>query len=184
MLMKPDFFFSIAGCAYLALPTLLPAAPQEFFVSPGGSETNNGTESAPWPSVAIAFSHAAGGDIITLLPGIYSEAVVVELSGTSEFPTTIRSRRKWDAILKGSPSHGIYVADGVTNVLIDGLRVAGAGIDGIKVGSYATVRNCWIHHSTRAERPSSTISLKTTAPTRSSTTACISAAPTSWCVAM
>jgi hypothetical protein len=35
----------------------------------------------------------------------------------------------------------------VSNVVIDGLQVAGAGIDGVKVGSFASVRNCWIHHS-------------------------------------
>jgi hypothetical protein len=155
MKMKQPLFLFLAGWACFAAQEQRPAAPgnlrlqREFFVSPSGSQTNSGTESSPWPSVAVALSNASGGDLVTLLPGIYSEPVVVELSGTAEFPTVIRSRRKWDAIIKGSPSHGIYIADGVTNVVIDGLQVAGAGIDGVKVGSYATVRNCWIHHSTR-----------------------------------
>ena len=108
-----------------------------------------GTESSPWPSFTFASSKAAGGDIITLLPGIYSAPVVVELSGTADSPTVIRSRLKWDAILQNSPGHGIYIADGVTNVVIEGFQVTGAGIDGVKVGSFATVRNCWIHHSKR-----------------------------------
>ncbi len=122
-------------------------APAEHFVSSLGSPTNSGTEASPWPTVEFAFSHANGGDIITLLPGTYSEAVVVELSGTAEHPTVIRSQRKWEAILKGSSGHGIYVADGISNVVIDGIQVVGAAIDGVKVGSFATVRNCWIHHS-------------------------------------
>ena len=139
------FFVFLAGWGCLAAQ----GKTREFFVSPSGRETNAGTESSPWPSVAFALSNAVGGDIITLLPGTYSEPVVVELSGTVESPTVIRSRRKWDAILQGSPSHGIYIADGVTNVVIDGLQVAGAGIDGVKVGSLATVRNCWIYQSKR-----------------------------------
>lgn len=151
--MKWLLLLFLAGWECLAAQDPLPSSvgnrkvPREFFVSPAGSTTNSGTESSPWPSVEVAFENASGGDIITLLPGIYSEAIVVELSGTAEFPTILRSRRKWDAIIKGSRSHGIYVADGVTNVVIDGLRVEGAAIDGVKVGSYATVRNCWIRHS-------------------------------------
>ncbi len=137
------FLVCLAGWVCLAAH----GQPREFFVSPSGSLTNLGTESSPWPSVTFALSKAAGGDIVTLLPGTYSEPVVVELCGTPKFPTVIRSRSKWDAILQGSPGHGIYIADGVTNVVIDGLQVASAGMDGVKVGSFATVRNCWIRHS-------------------------------------
>jgi hypothetical protein len=122
--------------------------PKEYFVSPGGCETNSGSESAPFSSVAGALSKAEGGDIITLMPGNYAEAIVVELSGTAEFPTTVRSQRKWEAVIKPPDGHGVYTADGVTNVVIDGLEVTEAKIDGVKVGSYATVRNCWIHHAT------------------------------------
>jgi hypothetical protein len=132
----------------LAVCQPMVAQPIEYFVSPSGSQTNSGTETSPWPSVGFALSNASGGDLITLLPGTYAEAVVVELSGNAEHPTVIRSQRKWEAVIQGSPSHGIYVADGVTNVVIDGLQVAAAAIDGVKVGTYAIVRNCWIHHST------------------------------------
>ena len=103
----------------------------------------------PWPSVAFAFSNIAPGDVITLLPGSYSESVIIELSGTTQNPTVIRSQRKWEAVLKSSSGHGIYVADGVSNVVIDGIQVVGAAIDGVKVGNFATVRNCWIRGCVR-----------------------------------
>ena len=137
----------LTGCHILQVAGAALAG--EYFVSPTGNLTNAGTELSPWPSIATALSRSSGGDTITLLPGTYVEAVVIEASGPAGAPTTIRSQRKWEAILKDSPSHGVYVADGVTNVLIDGLQVAGAKIDGIKVGSFATVRNCWVHHATR-----------------------------------
>lgn len=133
--------------AFLAVCQALVTESSEYFVSPSGSPANTGTETSPWPSVGFALGNANGGDIITLLPGTYREAVVVGLSGTSQRPTVIRSKHKWEAVLQGSPSHGIYVADGVSNVVIDGLQVVASTIDGVKVGSYATVRNCWIHHS-------------------------------------
>ncbi len=132
-------------CVSVCHPMVTQAS--EYFVSPSGSPTNSGIETSPWPSVGFALSNAVGGDIITLLPGTYVEPVIVELSGTAEHPTVIRSQRKWEAIIQGSPSHGIYIADGVSNVVIEGLQVAAAAIDGVKVGSYATVRNCWIHNS-------------------------------------
>jgi len=141
-----------AFCFAVGLAAASPAVsvtPKEYFVSPSGCATNAGTELSPWPSIETALSKISGGDIVTLMPGTYAEAVVIEVSGTLDFPTVLRSQRKWEAIIKGPPSHGIYTADGVTNVLIDGLQVAEAQIDGIKVGSFATVRNCWIHHSTR-----------------------------------
>jgi len=121
--------------------------PTEYFVSPSGCETNRGTEAAPCPSIGAALSRASGGDIITLMPGTYAEAVVVEISGAVGFPTIIRSQRKWEAIIKPPSGHGVYTADGVTNVIVDGLQVAEAKADGVKVGSYAMVRNCWIHHA-------------------------------------
>lgn len=134
-------------CAVAGMTIIVPAS--EYFVSPAGSPTNNGTELSPWPSVDFALSNALGGDVITLLPGIYTAPVVVERSGTIERPTTIRSQRKWAAVIQGSPSHGVYVADGVSNVVVEGLRVAGSAIDGVKVGSHAVVRDCWIHDSGR-----------------------------------
>jgi hypothetical protein len=123
--------------------------PREYFVSPSGSETNTGTELSPWPCIGTALNRISAGDIITVMPGTYAEPVSIEISGTTELPIVLRSQRKWEAIIKGSSSHGIYTADGVTNVTIDGLQIAEANIDGIKVGSCTTVRNCWIHHSTR-----------------------------------
>ncbi|HLP76332.1 MAG TPA: right-handed parallel beta-helix repeat-containing protein [Candidatus Paceibacterota bacterium] len=143
--------FSKCGAALLCLvfSQILVVHSTEYFVSPSGSPSNSGTETSPWPSVGFAFSHATGGDVITLLPGTYGEEIIIELSGTAGNPTTIRSQRKWEAVIQGSPSHGIYIADGVTNVLIDGLQVAASAIDGVKVGSHATVRNCWIHNSAR-----------------------------------
>src|SRR5689334_110034 len=127
------------------------SATSEYFVSPTGKASNSGTETSPWPSVEAALERVGGGQTITLLPGIYTNSIVVDVNDASRTgrPTIIRSQRKWKAVILRSPAHGVYTADGVTNVVIDGLQVAQSSIDGVKVGSGVTVRNCWIHHSGR-----------------------------------
>jgi parallel beta-helix repeat protein len=71
-----------------------------------------------------------------------------EYAGTPSAPTVIRSEVKWKAVIYGSLEHGVYVADYCNYVVIDGLEVAGARIDGIKIsGDNGVVRNCWVHGS-------------------------------------
>ncbi len=153
MNLRPTACQLLVACFAAGVAAASPAdeahTPKEYFVSPSGCATNAGTEFSPWPSIETALSRISGGDTVTLMPGTYAEAVVIEVSGTADFPTVLRSQHKWEAIIKPTSSHGVYTADGVTNVLLDGLQVVEAKIDGIKVGSHATVRNCWIHHSTR-----------------------------------
>lgn len=120
---------------------------KEYFVSPSGSERNNGSQASPWPSVEYALSKISGGNIITLMPGVYRDPIVVDVQSATGYPTVIQSQNRWEAVIQGVSSHGVYTADGITNVVIDGLQVANAALDGIKVGSFVTVKNCWIHHA-------------------------------------
>lgn len=80
------------------------------------------------------------GGTVTLEPGVYQPAYVTT-------PCTIRSRVPGAAVIDGAPDrHGIEVR--AYSVTIDGLRVVGAGLDGIKTyGAFTTVKNCVISHS-------------------------------------
>jgi Right handed beta helix region len=114
-----------------------------YYVSTSGSNGNTGlSPDSPWP-LRDALSQVGPSNVITLLPGTYPSITVLQPG------TTLRSQVKWAAKVIGSPkSHGIYVA--CNSVTIDGLDVSGSAIDGIKIdGSHATVRNCWVHRSTR-----------------------------------
>jgi len=84
-----------------------------------------------------------GGEIV-LAPGQYAP-IYCQVPGT-----TIRCADKWQAeIIAGNDArHGIYMnAPGCT---VEGIRVIGSMLSGIKVEEGAAVRDCWIqraHHN-------------------------------------
>ncbi len=109
---------TLQTAAALGLLLLLSAATgsgADYFVAPGGSDEASGTA----PETAFAtIRHGAealrAGDRLTLLPGIYEEAVVVEgLEGTAAAPIVIRAARPGFSILKASrPVSGFTSAAG------------------------------------------------------------------------
>ncbi len=134
----------------LALACASMAAGEVYYIAPDGTQDNDGSIERPWPSVEFALSKVGGGNTIVLLPGAYRGPIRISraYAGTAGAPTIIRSEVKWKAAIMGSTEHGVYVADNAHWVVIDGLEVFGARMDGIKVsGDNCTVRNCWVHNN-------------------------------------
>lgn len=92
-----------------AVPTLfllsalaLPAFAAEYFVSPTGSPSGNGSQANPW-SLATAFAHPAAvkpGDTIWVMGGSYKGNFVSRLRGTASSPIIVRSYQNQRAILE------------------------------------------------------------------------------------
>jgi parallel beta-helix repeat protein len=61
-----------------------PIQPKTYYVSPSGSDTNIGTELAPWRHIQFALDQAKPGDIICVMKGVYNESVTFHTSGSSE----------------------------------------------------------------------------------------------------
>ena len=53
----------------------------EIFVSPNGKDSSSGTKNAPLKTIGKAVAKAKPGDTVRLLPGIFSEQVVLKKSG-------------------------------------------------------------------------------------------------------
>lgn len=120
-----------------------------FYVSPNGSSGNTGkSTSSPW-SLSYALANAGANNTILMMDGTYPSISLG--SSSSQSHLTIRALNKWQAkILGSSGAWGIFVANSVNNVTIDGLQIAYSYIDGIKLDHPSrgnTIRNCWIHHS-------------------------------------
>ena len=120
-----------------------------YYVSPNGSSGNTGkSSSSPW-SLSYALANAGPNNTILMMDGTYPSIYLGTSSSQSHL--TIRALNKWQAKIVGSSgAWGIFVANSVNNVTIDGLQIAYSYIDGVKLDHPSagdTIRNCWIHHS-------------------------------------
>ena len=81
------------------------------------------------------------GGVVVLEPGAYSPAYITTPN------ITIRSRVPLAAVIDGAPDrHGIEIR--AFNVTIDGVKIVGAGMDGIKTYSaFTTLKNCLVSHA-------------------------------------
>ena len=121
-----------------------------YYVATDGVPGNDGSRERPWPSIEYALEQVGGGHTIMVRPGQYRGPIDISrtYAGTRERPTIIKSEVKWQAVVFGSDEHGIYTADQSHWVIIDGFRVFGSRMDGIKIsGDDSTVRNCWVHNN-------------------------------------
>ncbi len=122
----------------------------EYYVSPAGSEQDDGSRGSPWPSVEHALDQVGGGHTVVMLPGLYRGPVTIpaHCSGTRERPTVIKSQTKWAAAVMGAETYAVLADNDCDWIVIDGLEVFGARRDGIKIlGDYGVVRNCWVHNN-------------------------------------
>jgi Right handed beta helix region/Peptide methionine sulfoxide reductase len=102
------------------------------YVSPSGSDSNSGTQSAPFRTIQKAVSVAAAGDTIIVRPGAYSAATISGKSGTvsapitlkAEFPATAVSAESRSTLTGGGSGYGIYISGALTYWIIDGFEVS------------------------------------------------------------
>lgn len=121
----------------------------DIIVSPIGNDgTGDGTPAAPYASLRAALTAAGPQGTVVAADGTYD---YVEFAagdaGASGHPTTLKAANKWGArIIPTAAHHGILIADGCDYAVIDGFRVSGGTLDGIKTNAdHTTVENCWIH---------------------------------------
>lgn len=104
----------------------------DYFVSPTGSNLDDGSFDHPWRTLQFAADHVAAGDSVTVMPGTYAERVVVQVSGLEGQPIIFRAQTTGTAILDGSSVMlpewgGLFEISGQSHVVIQGLRVTHAG---------------------------------------------------------
>ena len=166
----------------------------ELYVSTQGSDSNPGTSAQPFRTISHAYSLAAPGTTINVLPGMYSDytsgwGLHLAKSGTASSPIVLRSQVKGGAIIDGQNAldrnKGIYL-DGSYHI-IDGFVITRAPGTGIFIeGSYNQILNNEIHHNGSlaegqlhpATRTSATMFTTTESRAATSITASICAAST------
>jgi hypothetical protein len=133
-----------------------------FYVSTTGSDSNPGTEAAPWRTVQHAADVARAGSAVNVRGGVYEELVSIKASGNaSDGFITIRSYPGETAVLDAThftPSgrQGVLTIHNQSYVRIEGLeirnfhtaehRLAPLGIDVMGAGSHIELLKNNVHH--------------------------------------
>jgi hypothetical protein len=127
----------------------------DFYVSTQGSDANPGTTAQPFRTIIRAYSLAAPGVTIHVLPGVYTDytkgwGLHLGASGTAASPIVLRSEIIGGAVIDGQNAsdrnEGIYL-DGSYNI-VDGFEIRGGPNGGISIwGNGNQILNNEIHHN-------------------------------------
>ena len=150
-----------------AIPTATcPTGSPTYHVSTSGSDSNAGTQSAPFRTITHAYSKAAAGTVIIVAPGTYTDyqsgwGLHLGASGTATAPIYLCSQTRGGAIIDGQNAadrnQGLYI-DGSYNV-VDGFVITRGTLGGMSIWANGNqiLRN-EIHHNGNT-------SIETTTPT-------------------
>ncbi len=141
-------------CLALSLG-LAGAQAADYYVSTAGSDSNPGSAAQPFRTITQAYSHAAAGVTIHVLPGVYTDytsgwGIHLGRNGTASAPIVLRSEVRGGAIIDGQNTsdrgEGFYV-DGDYNI-VDGFEVRNAPLGGFAMyGNNNQILNNHIHHN-------------------------------------
>lgn len=98
-----------------------PPSPCTYFASPSGSDSNPGTETAPFRTVTYLLAQLEAGQTGCLKSGTYVENVSIRSGGKPGFPLTLRSAPGERATIAGI----FYVADSANDVVVSDLVLNG-----------------------------------------------------------
>jgi hypothetical protein len=137
-------------------PAPIPNTTYKFYVAPTGSDSNPGTQSAPWKTIAKAVTMVKPSTTVFVAPGTYYGGFKSTISGTASARIYFVSTTKWGAKIvppASSPNDTAWDNRG-SYVDIIGFEVNGAAhqsgtkwLHGIyNGGSYDMIRNNRVHH--------------------------------------
>jgi nitrous oxidase accessory protein NosD len=117
----------IAATVLAVLATASQAAAATYYVSPTGSDGGDGSQTAPWRTLAYAVrAGIQPGDVVLLQGGgVWHESLAPRTSGTDAAPITFGSYGAGRPVIDGTgvQGDGGVVLDGVSNIVIRGLEV-------------------------------------------------------------
>ncbi len=100
---------------------------KDYYVSPTGSDSNDGSSAHPWKTIQHAATLVTAGYTVHVGPGTYSGAVTTSASGTASAPNRYISDNRWAAKIyyPGSPSAQTIWYNSGSYVDIEGFEITG-----------------------------------------------------------
>ena len=125
-----------------------PLAGTNYYVSPNGNDSNDGSQQNPWATIQHAATVATAGATVHVAPGTYSGAITTQTSGTATSRIRFLSETQWGAAIRATAVGTIWSNTG-DYVDIEGFDIAGndpASCDGIiNYASYVRIVGNNVH---------------------------------------
>jgi hypothetical protein len=127
------------------------ASTSNLYVSPSGSDTNPGTQTAPFKTIQKAADVVTVGTTVHVMPGTYNERVNITKSGTANARIVFISETKWGAHINYDlKANGSIIKVSGSYIDINGFEITGDTQVGIKYeGSYGMIIGNKIHGTSR-----------------------------------
>ena len=135
--------------AMLGFTTPAMAQAHTYYVSPGGSDTNDGSSAHPWLTIQHGADQLSPGDTLMINPGTYQEGgIIVTNGGTAANPVTFQANGA-GVIIAGSGKVGTTHQDAflityANYVVVAGITFQNSNRAGVRIdhSDHVTVRNC------------------------------------------
>ena len=134
-----------------ASTTTASTSANNYYVATTGSDSNAGTQSAPFRTIMKASTVTKPDTTVHVAPGTYAETITTTANGTASGRIRYVSDTKWGAkIVPVANGDTMWKADGGYTD-IDGFQINGTGSTSVRQGIYltggnSTVKNSWVHH--------------------------------------
>jgi hypothetical protein len=131
-------------------PTPTPVAinPNDLFVSTTGSDSNPGTQAAPFKTILKASQVVKPGGTVHVAPGTYPEAIEITTKGLANAPIRFISSQRWQAKVTGNGSSASTFMVRSDYIEIVNFEITSSGgYQGIELfGSYGKALTNHVHH--------------------------------------
>ncbi len=144
---------------YSGSPATSPATPSpstdlsgiHLYVSPDGSDMNDGSVGSPLRTLQAAADAARPGTTVHVAPGVYDEVVHSQVDGTADAPIRFVSDVRGAAVIRPSGADGAVWVNRGDHVTIEGFEIDGSHSPAVRLGidmqgSHVTVKNNHVHH--------------------------------------
>ena len=108
-------FTLVVSVLYPSLPVKSQTSTQ-YYVATNGSDSNPGTQSAPWKTIQKAMNSATAGSTVNIKGGTYYEILNVNVSGTAGAYITFRNAPSETAIIDGKGDIASGDVRGIINI--------------------------------------------------------------------
>ena len=116
---------SASAVVSFSTPPPPPLSGTQYYVSPVGSDGNDGSQQHPWQTIQHAAAAAQAGATVHVAAGTYSGAITTQINGTASARIRFISDAQWGAVIRAS-SVDIVWTNLADYVDIEGFDIAGS----------------------------------------------------------